>query len=240
MPSQKVGCSHFQLLFQDLPFSTKSSLKGVIHCWNIDTNLAEDSTISDLEHSQTKGCGSLLHLVQAVAADRKLASSQLWLITREAIAVKKEQINIAQSSAWGFAKVISLEHPNIWGGAIDLDSKTSIEKAATQILLEIEDNQGEELLALRKEERYAARLVRQNVSLPSKCEIDTNGSYLITGGLGSLGLKVAQNLVEQGAKHLVLLGRQGLPEDSKSAKQIKAIQTLEERGVVFCQLLIDG
>ncbi|MEM7756775.1 MAG: SDR family NAD(P)-dependent oxidoreductase [Cyanobacteria bacterium P01_A01_bin.40] len=221
---------HFQLLFQDLPFSTKSSLKGIIHCWNIDTNLTEDSTVSDLEYSQTQGCGSLLHLVQAIAADRKLASSRLWLITREAVAVKKEQINIAQSSAWGFAKVISLEHPNIWGGAIDLDSKTSIEKAATQILFEIKGDRKEELLALRKEERYAARLVPQDFPLPSKQQVNTNSSYLITGGLGSLGLKVAQSLVKQGAKHLVLLGRQGLPKNSKSAQQVKAIQVLKEQG----------
>jgi myxalamid-type polyketide synthase MxaB len=34
-----------------------------------------------------------------------------------------------------------------------------------------------------------------------------DGSYLVTGGLGGLGLKVAQQLVEQGARHLVLAGR---------------------------------
>ena len=39
--------------------------------------------------------------------------------------------------------------------------------------------------------------------------IKENSSYLITGGLGALGLKVAQWMVEQGAKHLVLMGRSG-------------------------------
>jgi myxalamid-type polyketide synthase MxaB len=34
-----------------------------------------------------------------------------------------------------------------------------------------------------------------------------DGSYLITGGLGALGLKVAEYLVERGARHLVLAGR---------------------------------
>jgi myxalamid-type polyketide synthase MxaB len=37
--------------------------------------------------------------------------------------------------------------------------------------------------------------------------IRADGSYLITGGLGGLGLKVAQHLVDQGARHLVLAGR---------------------------------
>jgi myxalamid-type polyketide synthase MxaB len=37
--------------------------------------------------------------------------------------------------------------------------------------------------------------------------IRAGGSYLITGGLGALGLKIAQELVEQGARHVVLAGR---------------------------------
>jgi len=37
--------------------------------------------------------------------------------------------------------------------------------------------------------------------------VQSHGSYLVTGGLGALGLQVAQWLVAQGAKHLVLTGR---------------------------------
>ena len=40
-----------------------------------------------------------------------------------------------------------------------------------------------------------------------KVKIDSTGSYLITGGLGGLGLEVARWLVKQGAKHLVLASR---------------------------------
>ena len=38
-----------------------------------------------------------------------------------------------------------------------------------------------------------------------------DGSYLITGGLGDLGLLVARWMVEQGARRLILLGRTKLP-----------------------------
>ncbi len=40
-----------------------------------------------------------------------------------------------------------------------------------------------------------------------KAQIKADASYLITGGLGNLGLQVARWLVEKGAKHLVLIGR---------------------------------
>ncbi|MEZ4681398.1 MAG: KR domain-containing protein [Caldilineaceae bacterium] len=37
--------------------------------------------------------------------------------------------------------------------------------------------------------------------------IDGDGTYLITGGLGGLGLLTAKWLVNQGARHLLLVGR---------------------------------
>ncbi|MBW4570590.1 MAG: type I polyketide synthase [Tolypothrix carrinoi HA7290-LM1] len=52
-----------------------------------------------------------------------------------------------------------------------------------------------------------------------------DGSYLITGGLGALGLKVAHWLVEQGARHLILAGRRGA-----SDRTVAAIQQLEQMG----------
>jgi acyl transferase domain-containing protein/acyl carrier protein len=56
--------------------------------------------------------------------------------------------------------------------------------------------------------------------------IRADGAYLITGGLGGLGLRVAQWLTEQGARHLALLGRHDpVPE----AQQ--AIEALEAAGV---------
>jgi NAD(P)-dependent dehydrogenase (short-subunit alcohol dehydrogenase family)/acyl carrier protein len=47
--------------------------------------------------------------------------------------------------------------------------------------------------------------------------IRPEASYLITGGLGGLGLGVAEWMVEQGARHLVLVGRSGASETSQQA-----------------------
>jgi acyl transferase domain-containing protein/acyl carrier protein len=52
-----------------------------------------------------------------------------------------------------------------------------------------------------------------------------DSTYLITGGLGALGLKVAEWFVAQGAKHLVLTGRSGMSESNKSA-----IATMQQSG----------
>ncbi|NES02959.1 MAG: amino acid adenylation domain-containing protein [Okeania sp. SIO2F4] len=49
------------------------------------------------------------------------------------------------------------------------------------------------------------------------------GSYLITGGLGGLGIKAAQWLIEQGAKHIVLASRRGVssPEVQEEVRQLE-------------------
>ncbi len=52
-----------------------------------------------------------------------------------------------------------------------------------------------------------------------------DGAYLITGGLGALGLQVAKWLAEQGAQHLILTGRQ-----APSERAAKLIQHLQETG----------
>ena len=65
--------------------------------------------------------------------------------------------------------------------------------------------------------------------------VRADASYLITGGLGALGLVVAEFLVEQGARHLVLTGRRGV----HSATQQEAIRELEERGATILVVKAD-
>jgi phthiocerol/phenolphthiocerol synthesis type-I polyketide synthase C len=43
-------------------------------------------------------------------------------------------------------------------------------------------------------------------------ELQSNGTYMVTGGLSGFGLATAQWLVAKGARHLVLLGRSGITE----------------------------
>ncbi|MEM9220568.1 MAG: SDR family NAD(P)-dependent oxidoreductase, partial [Cyanobacteria bacterium P01_F01_bin.150] len=56
--------------------------------------------------------------------------------------------------------------------------------------------------------------------------VHSEGSYLITGGLGALGLQVAQALVEQGARSLVLMGRR-----APSTQAQAVITALQAKGV---------
>ena len=193
-------------------------LQRVVHLWSLEATQSE-LTVSDLEQAQTWGCESVLYLVQALFND--VNKPQLWLVTQGAMPIDTIPA-VAQAPLWGLGKVVALEHPEIWGGMVDL--APTPENQAAALLAEIRDSQGEDHLALRSGKRYVARLVPAERET-RKVAFRSNGTYLITGGLGALGLKVAAWLVKQGVRHLVLTGRRGV-----SIQAQETIGSMEQAG----------
>ncbi|MCC5622300.1 type I polyketide synthase, partial [Nostoc sp. CHAB 5715] len=226
----------FQQLLQQLKL-TQPPVQGIIHLWSLDTTPAAVTSITTLETAQIQGCGSGLHLVQALVQQGQTPLPRLWIVTQgtQAVAQQPIPLAVAQAPLWGLGRVIALEHPEIWGGLIDLDWGNPQQQAAT-LLSEIQQPDGEQQLAWRQGKRYVPRLVRSKQPLTQleSARLDSDGTYLITGGFGGLGLQLAQWMVEQGARHLVLVGRNP-PSDLAS----QAIAQLEKTGVEVIIALAD-
>ncbi|MBK6688725.1 MAG: amino acid adenylation domain-containing protein [Deltaproteobacteria bacterium] len=77
-------------------------------------------------------------------------------------------------------------------------------------------------------ERRVARLISAERAPVAPWAARADGSYLIAGGLGALGLATAQWLADRGARQIGLFGRHG-PKDQDRA----ALQALEARGVAL-------
>jgi len=71
----------------------------------------------------------------------------------------------------------------------------------------------------------------ENPIQPSTDVVRSDATYLITGGLGGLGLKVTEWLVDQGARHLVLLSRSGAT--GKSQEIVKDLEGLGAQVLVL-------
>lgn len=229
----KINPSHradFDRLFSDLVATSVHPLRGIIHLWNLEATAPDQLTPTTLEQAQTIGIASVLHLLQALVNQAELqnASPQLWLVTQGAVAVEGTLPSVAQSAVWGLGRVVALEHRKLWGGMIDLPV-AEITENITALLTEIQAPQGEDHLAFRNGQRYVARLVRSafpESAASSQAEmVRSDATYLITGGLGALGLQVAQWLVAQGARHLVLTGRRQASQQTQ-----KTLQQLEQSG----------
>jgi myxalamid-type polyketide synthase MxaE and MxaD len=227
---------------------SQAACRGVFHLWSLDLPPEDQSNNSILEKAQF-GCGSALCLVQALARTQA-GVTRLWLVTRGAQPVDgPARLALAQSPLWGLGRVISQEHPSLWGGLIDLDPAFTAPESAAEVLIEADDSQGEDQIAYRRGTRFVARLERKDRAAGRRVvRWRSDASYLITGGLGDLGLVVARWLVDQGARQLILLSRTKLPpreqwgaqvNGTRVARQLSAIQELEVKGAKVLAASVD-
>lgn len=220
------------------------AMQGAVHLWSLDE--ADEALArpvdgarpgAELEVAARQGCGTALHLVQALLRTQARPPG-IWLVTQGAQAVQPAEAvpGVSQSPLWGMGKVIALEHPELQCVCLDLDGHAdSAAQAAVlcaELMARVPFAAYEDQVACRNGLRYAARLVRHQGQAAGPVVIRDDATYLITGGLGGLGLRVARWLAEQGARYLLLLGRrQPTPEarrtlDDLSARgtQVKVVQ----------------
>ncbi|MGF1589286.1 MAG: hybrid fatty acyl-AMP ligase/type I polyketide synthase [Pleurocapsa sp.] len=211
--------------------SKHHSLDRIIYLTGLDHPQTE--TITAINNYQQQHCSNILNLIQALSANS--LNAPIWLATRgNQLEQNLGSDVVASSCLWGLANAIALEHPEYWGGILDLASKPA-DNEADRVLEVIAANSKEDRVAIRPEKSYVPRLQKASGSNSHKTlKLNPDASYLITGGLGSLGLQVAQWLAEKGAKQLLLLGRS---QPSAQAKQ--AINKLEQQGVIVQPIQVD-
>ncbi|MFN6462917.1 MAG: SDR family NAD(P)-dependent oxidoreductase [Nostoc sp. DedVER02] len=146
-------------------------------------------------------------------------TARLWLISRGSQSINlQSEIALSQTPLWGLGRVIATEYSEVFAGLIDLDPQSSTVEAATQLWAELSHPELGEQVALRGNQRYVSRLQRIPNTIDFSASFNPSlGTYLITGGLGGLGLTVANWLVERGVQHLVLVGRRSPSDKAKSA-----------------------
>ena len=190
-------------------------LRGVIHLWGVG-----ESGLSGLGSFAGECVESVLGVAKALVGSGS-PGTRLWIVTRGAEAVGGEVSSVIGSGLWGLGRVIALEHPELWGGLLDLDPNDS---GILGLWEEIWEPDGEDQVAWRGGTRRVARLSRSG-ELGDEIRLSGDGSYLITGGVGGLGLRVARWMVGRGARRLYLVSRRGVGEGSR-----EAIQELEVLG----------
>ncbi|MCB9450588.1 MAG: type I polyketide synthase [Anaerolineaceae bacterium] len=204
----------FAHLFQTIAQETDTPLLGVLYLWTLDVPGTADFDEDSLTDAQLISVYSPLYLVQSLVAQSWDEYPFLWLVTQSAqpvVATDGSQLALGQSPIWGFGRTVSVEHSDLWGGLIDLPAGTDVTVMAQSLLSEVLSPGAEDQIAYRDGERYVARLVRSRDLSPELAapDLHADATYLITGGLGGIGLEVAYGLARQGARHLVLMGRRG-------------------------------
>jgi acyl transferase domain-containing protein len=217
----------FQRLVGEWAEVAGAQTRYVVHLWSLNAASAERLTVAELDAASKLCCGSALLLIQSLVEAGLTALPRLWLVTQGAQALDGDAVEVAQASLWGLGRVVAVEHPEIWGGLVDLDA-VSVEAAASELARELTTCDAEDNVAYRGGRRYVARLSysESRHEAAGKLRMHGDGSYLITGGMGGLGLTVADWMVERGARRVVLVGRRG----ARSEREREAIRSMEDKG----------
>ncbi|MBV7331443.1 amino acid adenylation domain-containing protein [Chloroflexi bacterium TSY] len=199
---------------------------------------SEPENIDDISVTAQHLCIRLLYLTQSML-NLYPTPPILWLVTSDSQNLSQPNTDIAannglkgvvQSPLWALGRVIRLEHPELSCTCLDIETNIPTQELIDLLTMNPKalssDNHHESQLLWHKGRVYAARLTRYQCALRGTCAIQRKGSYLITGGRGGIGLQIARWLAEQGAGHLILLGRsEPTPEVSRALDELEATGT---------------
>ncbi|WP_414542079.1 SDR family oxidoreductase [Nostoc sp. CCY0012] len=219
--------------------------QAIAHFWSVtphhslvSSSLSEQTQYFD--DCQKVGFYSLLFLAQALAEQNLTEPTKLIVITSNVQDVTGEE-NICPNKATviGSCKVIPQEYPHITCCNIDVvipvaDTKPP-EKLINQLVGELTAQPTENVIAYRGHHRWVQtyEAARLDQSVTDKISLRQEGVYLITGGLGSIGLSLAEYLAEKVQAKLILLGRTDLPAKEQWSEWLV---THDEQDIVSCKL----
>ena len=218
----------------------------IAHLWGV---TGRDEPAPPFEHSQDLGFYSLVFLAQALGSLGVDKEMGITVVTSGMQEVGWEGLaSPEKATVLGPCRVIPQEYANVSCRSADImtpESGVWRDDEIDRLLAECSDRLGEPVVAHRKNERWAQTFeaVRLEGRGGTTSRLREKGVYLITGGLGGIGLELAQFLVEAVHARVVLVGRTGLPareewegwlsshgEAESTSRRIRKVQALEASG----------
>jgi acyl transferase domain-containing protein/acyl carrier protein len=219
----------------------------VIHMWSTTRDIADADS---LDRILDLGFYSLMGMIQAIG-ELDLASCEISIVSSSAFSVTGlEDICPGKATVVGPCRVIPVEYPNVACRLVDVTLEppgSQREEALLASLLgELTDEVSETVVALRGHQRWVESF--EPVRLPpidgeEASTLRPGGVYVVTGGLGGIGLAMAEHLAQAVDARLVLINRSGLPSREKwseiladqggqdgMGRRIRHVQDLEALG----------
>jgi acyl transferase domain-containing protein/acyl carrier protein len=242
--SQRVYCinpqqrNDYDTLLQHLRVLNYTPQK-IAHLWSITSDNQTSPAIESWEASQTLGFYSLLFLAQAISDITE--PLQVFAVTNNLYnIIGDEQLYPEKATVIAASKVIGQEYQNITCRSIDvIFPQRQQEKLVEKIVAELTAESTDLAVAYRGNHRWIENFEAVRLETPNiETRLRQKGVYLITGGLGGIGLSLAAYLAQTVQAKLVLTGRSGLPDrdkwghehDDTIKQKIQKIQALEQLG----------
>jgi len=198
---------------------------------------------------------SVLHLGQALGQKHNRETTLLVVTSGAQEVTGSEALSPRRAAVLGLCRVLPQEYPLLSVRSLDVDAAAGPAEVAEQIRAEAAAGAEEPVIAYRG--RY--RWIPSYDPLPAAAApssggaLRSDGVYFITGGLGNVGLALAERLARAGPVRLVLAGRTGLPDaagwddylaapanDPAVTARIRAVRRLEALGAQVMVVAADA
>jgi amino acid adenylation domain-containing protein/non-ribosomal peptide synthase protein (TIGR01720 family) len=220
----------------------------IVHLWSL-TKQERAETFKDyFADCQRRGYYSLLYLAQALALQAQRDEVELVVVTNYLHDVSgAEEAHPEKATILAPCKVLPQEDPLISCLCVDVGPQDGrqVGRMADLLLAEIAGPGTDPMVAYRGGRRLAQAFdaVRLDAAGQPARQLRERGVYLITGGFGTVGSLLAQNLASTLQARLALVGRTPLPEregwagwlaergeDNDVSRRIRAVEELEGLG----------
>jgi amino acid adenylation domain-containing protein len=238
---------HYPALLRELDASALRPAT-IVHAWGASTEAAA---------AHSTGFESLLRLTQALGQSGFTSPLRIEVITAGAQEVTGEEaLSPASALINGLCRVIPQEYPSLTCRSIDLTASeysdaTPNSGLTERLLAELTTEPADAVVAHRGCHRWVQTFEPLR-PVPEKARLREGGVYLITGGLGRIGLTLAEYLAKAAHARLVLVGRTEMPAkeqwpqwlethnaDDRISRLIRRLQALEEAGAAVLTLSAD-
>ena len=222
----------------------------IVHLWSLTGSAKPAAALGEVDELQSLGFYSLFNLAQAIGREDLSEPIRLAVISDHLQRVATETGLVpAKATLLGPVKVIPREFNNIRCQSIDIEIPAVGSRLEALLLdslvAELSADLGDDVVAYRAAQRWVQDY--EPAPLPPVVgmhkRLRQRGVYLITGGLGGVGLALAEHLARTVKARLILVGRKGLPErsewaqclaqagdDPARARRIRQIMALEALG----------
>ncbi len=254
-PSQSSDYENLIRELRDGLQSRGKRLGHIVHLWNVNR---DQFTIDDLLNDQDRvldlGLHSLIFTTQALGNYFPSENLDMVVISNDLQEVTGSENRCPEKATLlGAVQIVPQEYPNIRCRSVDITlAVENHPKLVEQLLREIITSTNDVAIAYRGNYRwiqqfeprqFPANTFTQSIYQTPNCRIRESGVYLITGGMGGMGLAFAQYLAQTAKAKLILIGRSQFPEsqdwsnwldthdaEEATSQKIRKLQEMESLG----------
>lgn len=190
-------------------------ISHILHLWTYQDYIQERPDGQFIERAQHESINSLLYLIRALLhVQGSEHFVQLHFVSNHTHKVlPQDQLACEKSPVLGIIKTLPREHAGLNCVHLDFSGVDLVHHAAL-ILQEYHTFSKEREVAYRHGQRFVARLEKVDMTHapPHPLPFKSQGRYLLSGGLGGIGINIARYLLQHYSAHLLLIGRTSLPE----------------------------